>query len=413
MSGRPANPSYAVLTWDTGNYPAGSNDWNGTAKRVAPGGTYISPTDGAGAQIGNYLWGAGFDVDISVKTALTNLTNFVGQSPAMTWAAAVTTDATKALNKGAFSVKEQAWYATGGGGNDWGMVSYDYGRSWTALTLGSSIALLDVACDASGNVLLVAAVRDIYFGTFSVYGTVSFAHTATALSAAPSAASVTYDSTNSKWIVVYRTGTSGMRIDTSSNGTTFAAQTIPASWSGYTGSAGAPHIHCSNGTTVASFYDDNAALIRIIKSTNGGTTWTDVYDTAPSFTPQFGSVPTCDTVNTIWYITYSEISPSRKTEVLKSTDGGATWTIALADTANDFSAVFTAALGTMIVAIDDIGRMFYSLDGVSWLLVARNPATTGTFQPFLRAGGGGFIVLAPSQKQSFSSARYTADGQAV
>lgn len=417
--GRPSDPSYAVITWDSGNYSSGGA-WNDTAKRVAPAGTVLIPQTGATAQNANYLWGAGFDVDASAKTAITATLDLCGQLPALNFSAKVTVDATFALQRADFGVKDQTWYAVGNGGNDWLMASQDYGKTWTKPTLGSTLACLDVVCDASGNVSIInTGIRTVYFGTRSAYGTVTFAATATAISANPSGGGLTYDTVNSKFIACYRTAASGMRVDTSSNGTTWAAQTIPATWSGYTGTAGNPQVFSSNGVTIAAFYDDvTGPNFRIMKSTDGGTTWTSQYNAASGFTGTPVVVvgrPTRDIVNNIWYVSIATATGTRQTAILQSIDSGVTWTQTIAwAAANDVLAHQVTALGALLTMCNDDGRLAWSVNnGVSWVWAGRNVMTNPGAPLGMRSGGGGLLVLNAQDKVIFYSTRFANDGQAV
>ena len=419
---RPADPSWSVLTWDTGNYPAGSNDWNGTAKRVAPAGTYISPTDGAGAQNGNYLWGAGFDVDVASKTFLTNLTHLVGQNPALNWFPKTTSSSTKNTNRAAWSTKDEAWFAVGNASADSGVVTYDYGRTWADLTLGSSLSCLDVAVDNStGNVSIIAiGSRTVYYGTRSAYGSITFAATTLALSVSPSGGGLTHDDINTKFIACYRNGTSGHKVDTSAGGTVWAAQTIPGAWTAYTGT-NSPQVHTNPiGVTIACFYDDTAGFLRVMRSPDGGTTWTAVASLNTTFGPSLVQRPTYDASNGVWWIAYSTTAGSRQTELVRSLDGGVTWTAQFKTFTgtNDLFCNGIVALGDLLVMVNDDGRVCWSVDGAgaSWFWAGRNPQTTaGTASsPLgLRGGGGGLLLLNVNDRVAYASNRFGDEGQAV
>jgi hypothetical protein len=334
---------------------------------------------------------------------------------ALNWSPPVVVDATFALTRGVFCVKDQVWYGVGSGGSDWFMTSQDYGVTWTKPTLGSSLTLQDVACDASGNVLLVSVTKDIYFGTHAAYGSVTFTHTANALSATPTdGATATYDSANALFIVAFLVGSGvpGQTLNTSSNGTTFTSRTLPSAWSSYTGS-NPPRVHSRSGTTVAAFYDDSASLFRIIRSTNG-TTWADEADVATAFVPTEVSKPTYDSVSATWYIALAGApSGTRKTQVFYSTDDGVTWS-SVTWAANDFRAQGLLALNGLLVAVNDDGRIAVSRASgasmaFSWMGMATSTASAIT----AALGGGGIGVFYSGARKFMASKRYENAGQSI
>jgi hypothetical protein len=329
---------------------------------------------------------------------------------ALNWYAPVSVDATFALLKGAFCEKDQAWYGVGNGGSDWFMQSLDFGYTWTKPTLGSTKTCQDVACDASGNVLITNSDRSIYFGTRSAYGSVTFALTASALSA-NGTGTVAYDTTNTTWIAAYRNGALGQHLDTSTGGTSYTARTLPSSWTSYTGGNDARVASNASGTSIACFYDESAGLLRIIQSTNA-TTWTDVADASTGFAPGQVSKPFYDSVNLVWYIAISATG-TRKTQIFYSTNGGTSWASS-SWTTNDFCAQGLVTVKGWVVAINDDGRVaFSSAYGASlaffWAgkaIVAASPITAAY-------GGGGVGIFYGGNKNFVRSIRCGTAGQSI
>ena len=187
MSGRPAEPSYAVISWDGGNFPAGSDAWSSTPKRVDPVVRVITPETLAAPQWMNFFLGSGFDADAQHKAAIVAVLDMGGQIPALNWLPKTTSSATKNCNRGVWSSMDQAWVIVGNGGNDFAAISKDYGRSWADLATASTTALVDVAADASGNLVFIATgSRSTTKATRTGYAAFTFATTANALTVAPS-----------------------------------------------------------------------------------------------------------------------------------------------------------------------------------------------------------------------------------
>lgn len=412
MSGRPNAP----IVWDSGNYSAGSNPWSGTPIRVDPGYRHWTPALKASGQWVNFVIGNALDV-------LGGVVTMGGAKPALNWRVSVVVDATKALQRGVFSVKDQVWVGVGNGGSDWAMYSPDTGQDWSALGTATSAALGDVGADPSGNLLFTEnASATVCFGTRTAYAAWTFATTSSALSTTPAAGStsVFYDTTNSKWLVAYRNGALGMRLDNSSNGTTFTDQhtNLPATWTGYTGTANSPLLFTrTGGTTVACFYDDVNTKLRIAVSTNGGAAWTDAADFTPGFTPSgtYGVTrPTYDDQNGVWYVVLWQQSTTRKTQIFYSTNDGTSWTALTAWTTNDFCAQGLVALGSLLVACNDDGRIAYStLSGASVAFQWAGRAGIVATQITMFGGGGGLGIFYPGARVFLASMRFDSLGQAI
>lgn len=415
MSGRPADPSYTPVVWDSGNYSAGTDPWSGTLKRVDPGYRSWTPKLKAAAQWLNFFFGSILDIQASQKTDATNLLELVGQNPAANWGPKVTVDATKQLSRAVWSKQEQAWYAVGSGSTDWAMVSFDFGRTWNAPTLGSLLTILDVAVDTTGNVVMIASgTRNTYKGTFTAGFGVAFAQVVNALSVASISGSVAWDDVNGNYIAFYR-GSTGLRVDTSIDGATWTSRTIPATFTGYTGTGSNQHIRCGNGVAIASFYDEVNSKFHIMRSTLGGTSWTEVFAAAITVPPSATAVPKpcCDLVTGNWYIVIGSSGSGDKTSVMKSTDGGVTWSEVKTFTTSGVALMTSASLGTLLVAASEVGVIYYSLDGINWFQIARNNVITAGTTAFLGAGGGGLLLMLQGDKASYSSHRFGNDPRTV
>lgn len=416
MSGRPANPSYTPLTWDSGNYAAGSDPWAATAKRTDPGYRFFTPALKAAAQFFNFFFGSLSDVQAAQKTDALAALTLGGQAPAINWSAA--TSLTKALRRSAWSAKDQTWWCCGSAVSDGALTSSDFGRNFGAPTLGSSLSLADVACDSAGNVLYLSTARDVYVGTRASYGGVTFAHYATAISAAPSTgvATAAYDVTHGVWLALYKTSAGVAHLDTSPTGVTWTAQTLPSGWTATVVTSMSTNCEIAtnaSGTAIGAMWDDTAALLRIMSSTDGGVTWTQRFASALTFTPGMITRPTYDDVSGIWYMAAS--LSGAHTSVLKSTDGGVTWAVVVTYTSDVF-ANSLVALGTLLVMLNYDGRVFYSTNGgATFLFGARILAAAGSAGSPIKmtAGGGGLLIVNSNDSNAWLSTRFGADAVVV
>ena len=322
------------------------------------------------------------------------------------------------LQRGTWSVREQAWYAVAPGGNDAADVSYDGGRTWAAITPGSStLACEDCAASSSaGHVVIInSGSRSVYKGTYSGFGSVAWSTTTNALSVSPTAGTpkVTFDPVHAAWVVAYRNGSSGMKAEASTNGTAYTAATLPTAWSGYTGTAAAPQLLANElGTTVAWFYDNVATLFRIMFSADGGATWTESTSiAATTFTPAVVGKPAYESVLGEWYLVASKTS-TRQTQVLRSTDGGVSW-IDVGCATSDMALQDVVAVNGILVGVNDDGRIYRSTDrGVTWALVTTNPITSAA-RPYLRKGDGQLVVWNAADKTIFATLRMGASPPAT
>jgi hypothetical protein len=408
---RPKDLPSTLQTWASGNYAAGPA-WGGTAKRQAGAVTELTPGVTLPAEIENYLHGNAFDLAESLLVA-------TGQSPAINWLPK--SSSTHNLKRGAFCAKNQTWYLVGDGGADFLDASPDFGRSWVSLTgsLGSVLVLIDAACDTAGNVVLVGyGSRSIYKGTYVSQASTTWAATANALSVSPTqSVSIDFEPTSAKFVTTYRNGVLGHKVDWSANGTVWSPGTLPANWTAYTGTNN-PEIACIAGQSVAVFVDATTPRYNAMYSTDGGNTWANA-NIAPSISganlaaQSTISKPTYDSVTGTWYFAVSSVSGTRQTEVWSSTNpAGGVWTRKYYSSLSDIVMQDLQAIGTLLVASNDDGRIVFSVDGgVSWKWCACNPGTTT--RTFLRAAQGGLLMTNAPDKAIFSSMRIGNGGLAV
>ncbi len=330
---------------------------------------------------------------------------------ALNWLAAVTT--THNLKRGAWSALEQTWYGVGDGGLDFLERSQDSGRTWANLTsaLGASKVVQDVAVAANGNLVLVnAGSRNIYFGTYTGYGCFStggsWADVSNALAAAPTTVRVARDETAGLFCALYRTGATGFKTDHGNSGAAFAAGSLPASWTGYTGSHDAEiGAKVGGGRLVAAYIDDagGGKTVRPIYSTDGGVTWTASTTFLPTMSaPTIVSRPTHNAERDEWYLLISKTGGAATAELWRSTDGGVNFSKVGGFTAEAHS---IACFDDRLVCILSDGREVYSVDrGVTWKLGNKSPQTSAVFYE-VRDGGGGFMFWNSGDKTSFATTR--------
>jgi len=319
----------------------------------------------------------------------------------------------KACARSAWSETEQSWYACGQPGAGAGLMrSQDAGRSWTDITAacGAAGELLDLTVSTAGTVVCLAlGTRTAYVGVPSSYGALSgggaWTASANALGAVPTTASVDYEPTAGNFVTLYRVGATGFRAEYDPDGIApWTAALLPAAWSGYTGSKNA-EIACRAGHAVGVFFDDGGApaRYRIIRSSSGGSSWAETTITPASFAPDELCKPVYSAVLGAWFFSGTKTAPPTGTEIFRSTDDGATWTsIAVLPSGLLFRSL--AVLGPLLVAVHSDGRLFVSVDGVSWTFMTAYPVTTG--KPFLRAGGGGLLALSPSDTWAAATLRF-------
>lgn len=394
--GRPNDPP----SFAEGTYVAPTKPWDGLAHRQAPADRFFTPKMFTDPRAMNAFLGEAIDTSRSAVY-------LGGQLGALNWQAGSPT--THNLKRGAWSPIDQAWFGIGDGGNDFLEVSYDHGRNWTdlAASLGAGRVLTAVAVASGGNVAVTTNTRNVYKGLRTAFGAYTWSDNANVLSVAPSAmSSMVWDDTHGRFVVVYRSGAVG-HVDYGTNpAVAFTASVLPAAWSTYAGTK-TPEIQFGGGRLIAAYLDVSVPRLNIMRSLDGGATWTNVQktlsDSAANLTAQsIMTRPTYDDANGAWYIAVSSTAGVPATEILKSTDGGATWNSVYFDALilHDLQ-----AFGALLVAITSDHRIIFSTDGTSsWY---GSQLLTGTaVQMWLAFGGGGFVTWNSADKTSFLSMRF-------
>lgn len=313
------------------------------------------------------------------------------------------------LKRGAWFNGDQAWFGVGDGGVDFLEVSFDGGRSWKDLisSLGSSLSIADIATNDTNTIITVAeTVRTTYVGTKTAYGAYTFVAHTNAILHALTLGALSWDASHSKFLACYRSSTTGVFVESSPDGVTFTAATLPGSW---TGSFSSEPVVESNATgkSVALFYDNGATTYRTVHSSDGAT-WSAT-DVAAGLTASVVTRPVYNPILNEWYFAASKTAGGRQTEILRSANDGATWT-SLGGGAADMALQNMVCVIGVLVGVNDDGRIFFSVDrGQSWKLATCNPIASAA-KPGMRAANGQIVVWNSADKTTFATARHGAAG---
>lgn len=379
---RPKDLPSALQAWALANYGAGPA-WAGTPQRAAPGNQALVPGVSRPAEIDNYLYGNAFD---AAQGAL----NAVGELPALNWNGPIAIGAT--CISFAFSPTEQAWYACQAASTA-AFRSADWGRTWTAVTLAATGAN-DIAVDTSGNICIVGSSGNVSEGPFVAYGTaIVWTNHAAVLANPPWG--VVYEPVSATWCAVCVNAGVAVTAYTSTNRAAWTLRSFAAGWT--SANANTATLGAGNGILVATTVDSTTTF-RTSISANGGVTWTNDQQIAIGFTSTAAhatSRPAWSSVDGLWYIAVSTGSGTRKTAIFSSPDG-ITWTNRATLTTNDCQFNHLVVLGALLVAVNDDGRVFCSVNqGVNWFRcqLASIPSTTAQVQT-VKAGSNGIAILA-------------------
>lgn len=391
--GRPKDLPAALQAWALANYAAGPS-WGGTPQRAAPGASFLTPGVSLPAEVANYLHGYGFDV---AQGAL----NAVGQSPALNWGPPVALSITPIAT--AWSDAEQAWYAVAGSST---VVkrSPDFGKTWGS---GGSMTAMstfgDLAIDTSGNICMASGVA-VQEGPLVAYGTpIVWTNHAAALGASGGATQIVFEPNSGKWCVIGSITSSNAWVYTSTNRSTWTASTVPGTWTA-SGFPASVSIGAGNGILVATMVNQTTTQFRTMRSADGGVTWTNdqaiVQNAGISLSIAggcFTTRPAWSATDQLWYVAVGQTG-TRKTQVFSSPDG-ITWTSAAALLSNDCNFTNIVALDSLLVAVNDDGRIFCSTNkGANWSRCGMTaaPAAPAGIWPgtcTFKAGGGGIMNL--------------------
>lgn len=323
-----------------------------------------------------------------------------------------------------YSDPEQTWYGVWfDPGTKQFERSQDNGRTFDDLStaLPSALACYDVACNQSnGNLVIVnAGSRNVFHGVLAGYGSLdtggNWSTITNGLGAGPTTASIDHDDVNDRFICVYRTGATGFKAEYWDEvAPTFTASAaLAAAWTAYTGSNDA-EVACSRGqavcTTVACYFDASGVghELNVMRSIDGASTWTNQQLTSGAGGDYvLTSKPAYNKENNRWYLAGSSSLP--RTEVWESTDNAVTWTsVSVID---GWECHGIVAVGDMLVLLGEDQRVAYSLDrGDTWLFASRALPNGTPTTMFLRAGGGGILIVNKIQKEVWSSVRVGLEG---
>jgi hypothetical protein len=335
---------------------------------------------------------------------------FNREFPAVNFNEGYSTPSTILLKHGHFYPIDQIWFATGDGGNDFLGQSNDFGKTWVNLgplgtnAINTGFPLADVNTLGTSIGVMLEGTRTTVSGVRTAYGAFTFTNHATALSHNVSIGELAND--NSKFVACYRSGSAGIFIDTSPDAATWTAQTVPAPWSGYTGTHSSPVIKGIPGLLIAAFLDEGTSQINIMKSTNSGVTWTNVQ------TPLAGGMtaatsqcmhPAYDPKTGNWFVVTFD-STSNSSQLLKSTDSGATWIQGSGPPSVPFPIQGVACMPGVRVYITSDQRIIITTDDSFFYLVGAN-TNTNPAQIYIRDGGGGLLTWNSADKKVWASTR--------
>jgi hypothetical protein len=334
-----------------------------------------------------------------------DLNQFAISAPAVNWPNLGNN--THNIQRGAWSFVDQMWFAVGDGGTSFCEQSRDFGNTWDDLTstISAGVPLTDVTVGSTGNVVIMAVGNVSVVGTRTAYNTFSWASHVSPFSHTVAAGRLGFDSSASKYIAVYRSGSAGIFVDTSSDGVTWTNQTVPSAWSSYSGTTASPRIHVIAGVAIAVFND--GTNVNVMVSTNGGVSWTNSTLPFAVTSTTVPTSPTYDYTTQTWFVLVSD-SSTNQSQVFFSTNNGGSWLAfgpMLSNPNNFFESI--AALPYALVAVTSHNQIYLAPNVTSfiqWTLVANN-AQTNTTTLEMREGGGGLMVWNSADRKSWSTIR--------
>lgn len=229
------------------------------------------------------------------------------------------------------------WVAMGAGASGAVVIFSDNapGAYWNDISTGDPLNGFDIACDGIGDLLMTTAAPDVFFWditsltwTSSVTGVLDIDS-----DDLKKTCKVSFDRVHNKWIWIGHPTASPLNCKVSSNGTTWSSGGGGGVFSGtdmnLTGNT-CHQIHTTDaGVTLVVAFKPSDNTVKIVKSTDGGTTWTNA---GGAFTTNLaGTGQDADTIalaydedNAAWYVAVGPASGGG--ELWRSTDDGATFT---------------------------------------------------------------------------------------
>ncbi|MCC3156771.1 T9SS type A sorting domain-containing protein [Hymenobacter sp. 15J16-1T3B] len=204
------------------------------------------------------------------------------------------------------------------------------------------------------------------------------------------------------WITTYNSNTGGSRIlKTTNGGSTWTAQTGGSPFTSADSFANFVHFFNANEGVAAGDPDGATPGFEIYTTANGGTTWTRVGNVPAELTGELGATTFIGTTirpavvgNNIWFLTDAG-------RVYRSTDRGATWAVSASGASGDISGIsFTDANNGLLVAPNATGSNYElrrtTNGGATWAAVAYTGPLHAVAIDNLPGVSGGYITAGPS-----------------
>jgi len=329
------------------------------------------------------------------------------QQPVMNWSGPISNSGSYVVARGCFSPNDQVWFAVGEGGGADFIQSRDFGRTWEYLgaSLSGSLPCIDVAHDQIGNVVILTTGDSTYRGARSGYNNFTWVLHGAVISHTVSVGRLSHDDTATLFTAVYRDGTSGMFVDTSSDGITWTNQApLPSPWGAYTGTGATPQIKAIPGLTIAAFVD--GTNINVMHSPDGGVTWTNVQPAGFAVTSTtFCAQPAYDYISQTWFLVVYDTT-SVQSQIFSSTNGGTSWSVFGGTIGSIVHSI--ACVPDGLVAVTSTNQIYFcglkSPTAPGFYLVQNN-VQTSTPVLELRAGGGGVMLWNAGDHTAWYSGR--------
>lgn len=372
MSGRPADPSYAVEDFaPDANYPAGAETWSSNPTKVAPPGAAsvgFTPGQGNAAQYHNYLHHTRATESAAAKTAIAAVLEYVGQAQALNFPVRVT-GVSSSQRGAAYASATSTWYMTAG---DTVQKSTDGGLTWSSAT-AAAIAPKDAATDLGGNVVVCGTGGAGQY-VYELDAATSTWTQRTVLGGHGADGHVVFDPISGFWVWQSYNAAVGnfLAYRSSDRATWTAATTLPtgaAGW-GATPNVSDLGIDPTSGRAVA-VARTGATTVKVATTDDGGVTW--VAQTSITTTIDAGTIAISYNADEgAWYLSIGETTGTPSCEVWRSTDGAA-WTKMATLAAACVHRI--AGFGALLVATATTAsgvHVVYSLDsGATWRKAGR------------------------------------------